>query len=196
LDGLKQTRARREEGNMSIGAFSTASRRIAALHGAPSAAIQELLLAFARTMSREGLRVAGVVEIADCKPSGGCKSLSVRDLTSGETFSISQDLGAGSMACNLDPAGLLRACGKVEQAISEGADLVILSKFGKLEAARSGLSDAFRAAVLADIPVLTAVPAPVLDEWERFAGPLSEFVDPRAESLEKWWLSQYCAARA
>jgi hypothetical protein len=186
----------KDEANMNAEEMLSSPRRIAALHGAPSAAIQEVLQGFARKLSRDGLRVAGVIEIADCKPSGGCKSLRVQDLTSGETFSISQDLGPGSTACNLDPSGLARACGKVEQAISRGADLVILSKFGKLEAARSGLSDAFRAAMFADIPVVTAVPAAVADEWERFAGPLSQFVDAKAEALEAWWLSHHCAPPA
>ena len=34
---------------------------------------------------------------------------------------------------------------------AEGADIVILSKFGKQEAARGGLSDAFRAAIAAEL---------------------------------------------
>ncbi|HYA79921.1 MAG TPA: DUF2478 domain-containing protein, partial [Methylocystis sp.] len=137
-----------------------------------------------------GLRVAGVIEIACEREGGGCKRLSVRDLVSGEEIPISQELGAGSTACNLDPAGLITACGRVERAIDFGAEIVILSKFGKLEAARGGLSDAFRAAMLADIPVVTAVPAALNDEWERFAGPMSQFVEARAEALDAWWLAQ------
>jgi len=170
--------------------------RIAALRGAPSATLQATLAAFARRLAGRGLRVAGVIEIACEREGGGCKRLSVRDLVSGEEIAISQELGAGSTACNLDPAGLVAACGRVERAIDFGAEIVILSKFGKLEAARGGLSDAFRAAMLADIPVVTAVPVALNDEWERFAGPMSQFVEAHVEALDAWWLTQSCASRA
>jgi Protein of unknown function (DUF2478) len=81
----------------------------------------------------------------------------VRDVSDGAIFSIGQDLGPGSAACNLDPAGLAQACHAVECAIARGVDLVILSKFGKLEAQRRGLTDAFRAAFAARLPILTSV---------------------------------------
>ena len=164
--------------------------RIAALRGAPSSAMQTLLDEFAQRRASAGLRVAGVIEDSDCAHDGACKHFRVRDLLSGETISISQDLGRGSTACNLDPTALVRACGRIETAISEGADLVVLSKFGKLEASRSGLADAFRAAIEADIPVLTAVSPAAAEEWENFAAPLFQFVDASCEALEFWWASQ------
>jgi len=164
--------------------------RIAALRGAPSAAMQTLLDEFARRRARAGLRVAGVVEDSDCAHDGACKHFRVRDLLSGETTSISQDLGRGSTACNLDPEALVKACGRIETAISQGADLVVLSKFGKLEAARSGLADAFRAAIEADLPILTVVSPAAAEEWELFAAPLFQFVDASCEALECWWAQQ------
>jgi hypothetical protein len=60
-------------------------------------------------------------------------------------------------------------------AIARGADLVILSKFSNLEAERGGLSDAFRAAVAAGLPVATAVLSAVAEAWRDFVGPLSEY---------------------
>ncbi|RTL86150.1 MAG: DUF2478 domain-containing protein [Hyphomicrobiales bacterium] len=138
-------------------------------------------------MRLQGLRVAGVVEISPCEADGRCKSLSVRNLASGEIYPISQELGRGSEACNLDPSGLALACGVIEDAIERGVDLVVLSKFGKLEAARSGLCDAFRAAMLADIPVITAVSSSAAEDWGRFAGELAQSVDARIDALEEWW---------
>ena len=164
--------------------------RIAALRGAPSAALQLLLDKFAQRRARAGLRVAGVVEDSVCAHDGSCKKFSVRDLLSGETVSISQNLGRGSTACSLDSAALVRACGRIENAIMEGADLVVLSKFGKLEAARSGLADAFRAAIEADLPILTVVSQAAAEEWELFAAPLFQFVDTSCEALESWWATQ------
>lgn len=167
--------------------MSLVTKRIAAVQGASSPVIQATLFAFAEKLRNQGLRVAGVVEVSPCGDEGRCKSLSVQNLTSGETYSISQKLGAGSEACNLDPSGLAVACGVIEDAIQLGVDVVVLSKFGKLEAARSGLCDAFRAAMIAEIPVITAVSPPVAEDWGRFAGDLSEFVDAHVNALTAWW---------
>ncbi len=162
-------------------------RRIAALHGAPSQMMQILLSGFAARLRDQGLRVAGLIEVSRCSGAGECKNLSVRDLLSGMELPISQRLGSGSEACNLDPGGLAIACALVEEAIEQGADVVVLSKFGKLEAARSGLCDAFRAAMLADIPVITAVSPIMSNDWDRFAGELAEFVDARDDAIAAWW---------
>jgi nucleoside-triphosphatase THEP1 len=169
-------------------------KRIAAVQGSPSLLIQNTLLAFAQHLREKGLRVAGVIEISPCSDEGRCKTLSVQDLTSGASYPITQKLGAGSEACNLDPSGLALACGAIEDAIQKGVDVVVLSKFGKLEAARSGLCDAFRAAMMADIPVVTAVSPPVAEEWDLFAGDLSEFVDAHMPSLTAWWEAQHMVA--
>jgi hypothetical protein len=163
------------------------TNHIAALHGVRGASVQAVLADFALRRRREGMRIAGVVEEIGCPTPGMCKNLGVRDLASGETISISQKLGPGSTACNLDPSGLARACALVENAIEGGADLVILSKFGKAEAARGGFFDAFRAAICAGAPIVTYVPAVLAEEWERFASGLFESVLAEDEALESWW---------
>ena len=107
---------------------------------------------------------------------------------------FSQDLGAGSTACNLGPSGLAQACEAVERAIEDGADVVVLSKFGKLEAARGGLCDAFRAAILADLPIITTVSPLLAEEWAQFAGPLSNKVPATMDALGAWWTAHESAA--
>lgn len=111
----------------------------------------------------------------------------MRNLSTGAIISISQNLGHGSTACNLDPSGLIEACAAVERTIAAGADLVILSKFGKLEADRGGLSDAFCAAIGAGLPILTAVSPAMTQAWHLFAGPLSQFIPADARVVDAWW---------
>ena len=65
--------------------------RIAALQGAPTETIQAILSRFAEELKRGGFRVAGVVEVSRCSPTGACKSLAVRDLTSEAVIKFSQD---------------------------------------------------------------------------------------------------------
>lgn len=162
---------------------------VAALGGASGAEIQRLLADFAARRAGEGLRVAGVIEETACA-DGACGSLVLRDLAGAGRIPISQDLGPGSTACNLDPGGLAAACGLVQAAIAAGADLVILSKFGKVEADRHGLVEAFQDAIAAELPVVTSVAPPLAEAWAAFAGPLSAPVAATSAALEAWWDAQ------
>jgi hypothetical protein len=159
--------------------------RITALQGAASTVIQSLLSDFAEQLASSGLRVVGVVESA-ADPAPPCKSMALRSLDCNSMFSISQDLGPGSEACHLDPEGLVMACAAVQASIASGADVVILSKFGRQEAIGRGLSDAFGAAVAAGLPIITAVSPAMMDAWRNFAGELAECVQADAAQRPHW----------
>jgi nitrogenase-associated protein len=161
--------------------------RIATLQGGARTVIQDLLGDFATRATRQGYKVAGVVELAPPPTSNKSCCYAVRDVSDGAIFSIGQDLGPGSTACNLDPAGLAQACHAVECAIARGVDLVILSKFGKLEAQRRGLTDAFRAAFAARVPILTSVSPKLSQAWAEFAGSESEFMSADRQDIDMWW---------
>jgi hypothetical protein len=141
---------------------------------------------FAQELAGSGLRVAGVTQMRGADVAGRSRVF-LRELASGSDFLISQDLGPGSVACNLDAGELAMACAAVERAARAGADLIVLSKFAKQEAERGGLCDAFRAAMAARIPVVAAVSPHFREEWRRFAGPLAEDVAPTRDALAEWW---------
>jgi len=160
--------------------------KVAALRADDSKAAQKLMLEFARELSQSGYRVHGLVQtrVAD---AGGQLRVVLQDVSNGVVYRISQDLGRGSVACNLDASELALACAAVERAAQRGSDLIVLSKFSKQEAERSGLCDAFRAAILAKTPVVAAVSPDFLDEWRAFAGDLAEFVACDMAALRAWW---------
>lgn len=160
---------------------------IAALPGELSEITQPLMEAFAQSLARAGRRVFGVVQTRVADEKNGKPRIVLREVTSGALYPISQDLGRGSIACNLDTHGLADACAQIENAARAGADLIVISKFSKQEAARGGLCDAFKAAMSARVPVIAAVSPHYLEEWAAFAGPLAEFVEPSREALEEWW---------
>jgi len=166
-----------ESGMASIGAIvmETGSER------------QALLARFADRRRGEGLRVAGVVETPVAGARSACGALDLLDLATGARIGITQELGPGSIACNLDPGGVALACAAVQRSIDAGADFVVLSKFGKLEASCSGLRDAFAAAALAGIPLLTTLKPALRDEWRDFAGSFSVELPPDPDALEMWW---------
>ncbi len=108
-------------------------------------------------------------------------------ISNGVRYSIFQNLGPSATACHLDPAGVVMACESVIREIARGCDLVILSKFGKLEAEGGGFNDAFAAALDANIPILTSVAPSFQKEWNAFAAPYFEMLPPNAELLGTWW---------
>lgn len=159
---------------------------IAALPAQESERVQGLMRLFAEELAAGGARVAGVTQARLLDP-GGKSRIVLRDLQTGAHYPISQDLGPGSVACNLDAGELALACGAVERAARAGADLIVISKFSKQEAARGGLCDAFRAAMSARVPVIAAVSPHFRAEWRVFAGPLAEDVAPDRDALAAWW---------
>ena len=161
------------------------AKTILAVQGAGNEIIQSLLTARARAWAASGARVVGLVEA----PAAGARGRWLCDLETGAEYGIDQDLGPGSRACRLTGSGIAEACEAVRRRIALGCDVVVLSKFGKLEAERSGLVAAFAAAVEAGVPVLTAVSPTFAEQWLRFAGPLAAYAPPSSVTLDAWWAS-------
>ncbi|ACK86248.1 DUF2478 domain-containing protein [Methylorubrum extorquens] len=155
---------------------------ILALTGASNPTIQSLLLTSARRWNHAGRRIVGVVEV----PSSDGIGHRLKDLATGAQYAIYQELGSGSEACRLCGSGIIEACESLCRQIAAGCDLVVISKFGKLEAARSGLIAAFSAAIVAEKPIVTAVAPSFVEAWQCFAGPLSSFSAPEEAAIEAW----------
>ena len=161
---------------------------VGVVRGAPSATVQPLFQNLVARW-RSDVRIAGVVSEDHGLLDRSCNAGFLRSIASGDEFSIYQDLGTGSQACHLDPYGVTAATAAIQRDIAAGCDLVVLNKFGKLEAAGAGLLDAFAMAVAARIPVLTSVSPAFEAAWTRFAAPLFEFLPADSAAIEYWWLT-------
>jgi hypothetical protein len=115
-----------------------------------------LLSEVARELMRAGLRLAGVVQTNTDVPGRHHCDMDVRVLPDGPTICISQNLGPLARGCRLDPDGLERAVAAVALRL-DGADLLILNKFGKHEAEGRGFVPIIAEALSRDIPVLLGV---------------------------------------
>src|SRR3954465_13608510 len=100
--------------------------QIAIVRGAPSAIVQKLFAAFV-TRWRFGMRIAGVLAESHGLPDRACSAGYLRSIASGEVFPMFQDLGSGSVACQLEGAGVLAATDRVRAEITAGCDLIVLS---------------------------------------------------------------------
>ena len=161
-------------------------QRIAVVQGAPGSVIQEL---FAELVGRWRVDadIAGVLAQSHGLADRACSAGYLDSIGSGERFAMFQNLGAGSTGCHLEAAGVLTAAARVNEDIATGCDLVVLSKFGKLEAAGSGLRDAFATAVAAGVPLLTSV-APALEtEFQAVASSCYSVLPANTAAIADWW---------
>src|SRR6185437_3892088 len=110
----------------------TDTKRIAVVQGAPSAAIQEIFHTLVDCW-RPTVRIVGVVAEDHGLPDRKCRAGYLRSIVSGTLYPIFHDLGPGLETCHLKEDGALTAAAAVENDIVAGCDLVLLSKFGKLE---------------------------------------------------------------
>jgi len=163
-------------------------RKIAVVQGAPGALVQGLFRTLAERWQLS-VRLAGVIAEDHRLSDRACSAGFLRSLSSGELFPMFQDLGQGSQACHLAGDGVLAAASAVRRDIASGCDLVLLSKFGKLEVDGSGLRDAFGAAIEEGIPVLTSVAPAFETAWQAFAAPLFVVLPADADQIDSWWQS-------
>jgi hypothetical protein len=161
-------------------------KRIAVVQGAPGAVIQDLFGALAERWS-PALRVAGIVAESHDLADRRCSAGYLRRVAGRERFSIFEDLGPGSTACHLDEEGAAIAAEAARRDIAAGCDVVLLSKFGKLEATGKGLWRAFTATNEAHVPLLTSVSPAVTKAWQNFAG-AGFIVLPADEIAVDTWL--------
>ncbi|MET4213381.1 DUF2478 domain-containing protein [Bradyrhizobium sp. LA2.1] len=144
-----------------------------------------VLRSFAADLNARGCRVVGMVQAGQCADS----SLSAVLLHSGETLPLAQDFDPAARGCRLDLARLQNAGMRIADALSHGADLVIINRFGKRERDGKGLSHLIGRALDADIPVVIAVGRDHFADWIKFAGGMSVRLGCERGALEAWWRS-------
>lgn len=132
-----------------------------------------------------GLSIVGLIEESHGLSDRVCNAGILRDVVSGEAYSIYLDELHPGKICHIDASGAERACAAVLAAI-DGCDLLVLSKFGKLEAAGGGLFPAFVAANESGKPVLTTVSAKHLPAWNAFM-PDAAVLPTEIGALQDWW---------
>jgi hypothetical protein len=149
--------------------------------------IDGVLTSFAADQIREGHRVGGVVQINVPGVSGPHDRMNLIDLMTGRPIRICQALGSGATSCRLDPSGLAEAGVAVSRAIADGVDLVIVNKFSKQEASGAGLRAEIADAIVAGLPILTAVSEKCYDDWMAFTGGFGTTLACQRHIVDDWW---------
>jgi len=159
--------------------------RVAAVVGSDSRNVQALFGVVADELRAAGRRVIGVIAEAHGLPDRTCAAGFLRDIASGGQVSIYLQEAPSHTSCHLDAGGVEAACGRLIPQIAD-CDLVIISKFGKLEAGGGGLTPAFEAAAEAGKPVLTSVSDLHAAAWRAFAPGAADLSCDEA-AIRRWW---------
>ena len=132
-----------------------------------------MLAALADQLQGLGLHLSGLVQrTADAMPENRCNML-VELLPRGERMPISENRGPGARGCRLDQGLLVEALSAAEAGLDAGTDLLILNRFGKVEAEGGGGRSLIVRAVELGVPVLVAVPWRNIAAFRAFAGDLA-----------------------
>lgn len=160
---------------------------IGAIVYSPDHPPEQLLADFAAELAARGFRVGGLTQETR-SGDDGCKCrMEVTELDTGRRLSLSQDLGDGSNSCSLDPAALAEASGALRRAVAAGVDLLFVNKFSKAEKAGRGLAAEMLDAMVAGVPLLTAIPGVFIEDWVRFTGGRGDVLMPTRRALWRWW---------
>jgi hypothetical protein len=154
---------------------------------APGRGDTDLLMQRLAALARaRGLRAAGIVQINTERPDAGPCDMDVKVLPAGPVIRISQGLGPGARGCRLDPSALEQAVGLVANDLGNGADCLIVNKFGKHEAEGRGFRPVIAEALAAGLPVLVGLNALNREAFLAFASGAAEELPPDADSLRVW----------
>jgi nucleoside-triphosphatase THEP1 len=160
---------------------------LAAMHYNRGEDVSVVLAAAIARLRRRGVAIGGLLQEPEMTGSTRCQMLELVDLRTGERASITQDRGSESRGCKLDEQGLLSMAHCVEAAISDGVDLIVISRFGRAEAAGHGLLASCADVVCAGIPLLTAVREPYVERWRDFHGGLAAELSCSADAVLDWF---------
>lgn len=152
-----------------------------------------LLSGLAVRLVAEGRIVAGIVQSRAPAGKDHPCDMDLAVLPQGPEIAIAQKLGAQSRGCRLDPSSLEEAAAWVRRALDQGADALIVNKFGAQECQGRGLCDAFALAMERGIPVLTAVNQLNHEGFLQFAGGLATQL-PADEAVLHDWLAARVSA--
>lgn len=143
-----------------------------------------ILCAFAGLLMDAGLRVCGLVQLRDPHREGSPGRVMVLDRW--QVVDVGRPDGARG-DCRLDAQWLDQMGAQAEASIRRGVDIVIVNRFGPLEAHGRGFRNAIRAASQTATPLVIAVPTFAFEGWTRFSSGMTVRLDCSLDSLLGWW---------
>lgn len=148
-----------------------------------------LLSAIVDEQRRLGLRVGGLLMVRPQRLPGCAPTMVLVDIDTRDEYLVSQPMGSASRACKADPEGFARASRVLRNALLQAPDLVVVNRFGRLEAEGRGFNAELLELMAHGIPVLTAVGPRHVDAWKQFTGD-APLLPPDRDQVCAWIAQQ------
>lgn len=133
-----------------------------------------------------GLALSGVLQYPAFEGADPSCDVVLQDLVSGRRTLLFDDRGSGASGCRLDVGALLEAAMEVERSLENNPALLVLNKFGKIEAEGGGMCGVMAKALERGIPVVIGVPARNLEAWRNFADEFSTELPGNLDRIARW----------
>lgn len=144
-----------------------------------------LIAEVATRLTADGLRLAGTVQSNIERPNRRKCDMDLAVLPDGPVVRISEDRGDLARGCTLDSGALEQTVVAVQQRL-DGAEVLIVNKFGKREAEGRGLVPVIAEALDRGLPVLIGVNGLNLAAFLAFAGDGVTPLPPDAARVADW----------
>jgi hypothetical protein len=144
-----------------------------------------LIAQVASSLADAGLRLCGTVQTNPERADRTKCDMDLRILPDGPVIRISEDRGDLAQGCRLDFGALAQSVFTVQQRL-DGADVLIVNKFGKCEAEGHGLCAVIAEALAREIPVLVGVNGLNTAAFEAFAGGVAQRLPPDVSAVVRW----------
>ncbi|RWR05108.1 DUF2478 domain-containing protein [Sinirhodobacter populi] len=148
--------------------------KLAAVVFDPETPVDDMMAEALADPALRGRRIVGYLQGYEPGTGCDCTDIVLRALHDGSRRKITQDLGTGSQGCRLDSVALTEVAGEVDAVLAVRPDLLVLNRFGKVEAEGGGFRATLEQALLSDVPVLIAVGRKHLGFWQDYCGDLAE----------------------
>lgn len=148
-----------------------------------------LIAEVAERLETRGLRLAGTVQSNTARADRRKCDMDLRVLPDGPVVRISEDRGDLARGCLLDSGALEQTVHEVQRRL-DGAQLLIVNKFGKRESEGRGLVPVIAEAVALGLPVLVGVNGLNLAAFLAFAGDGTRALPTETEAVVDWCLAQ------
>jgi nucleoside-triphosphatase THEP1 len=147
-----------------------------------------LIAEVAALLEAEGVRLAGTVQSNHEREGRRKCDMDLRVLPDGPVVRISEDRGDLARGCTLDSGALEQTVFAVQQRL-DGAEVLIVNKFGKREAEGKGLVPVIAEALERGMPVLIGVNGLNLAAFLVFAGAEVTALATDAPSVAAWCMA-------
>ena len=147
----------------------------------------QLLGEFARDVHGRGRKICGLIQEKAPYGKDGELRRALFDIDRGKHFFISQKLGLGSVSCSLDTSVMAEASGVLRRSLDDGAELVIVNRYGEQEVGGGGFSAEMLNLMASGMPLLTAVSEKYLADWRHFTGNSAVELPPRRDAVDEWF---------